>query len=231
MKSSFTFKIGVLLLLVTQQVTTSRLPPPEDDVEEEQPTEPTTGNGGDEKLEKPEAEELKEGEPEAEKAESEQPEAEKSDAETPKESEGQEPEEEEEELRGLRGQANPLAALHQSAVKCATRGSYGVKNECSKYIECRKQGAITATRYCPSGKFFDHFKRVCMFSGDAFCKDTCPQDGVKFVDPSDHKGWLECVNGVPMPKPCRNGEVYSQSSMRCEHDAEEYSDGEYYDDE
>lgn len=44
----------------------------------------------------------------------------------------------EDELRGLKGQANILLSLQKGSAKCAVQGSYGIKEECSKYIECRK---------------------------------------------------------------------------------------------
>jgi hypothetical protein len=47
-------------------------------------------------------------------------------------------EEDDPELRGLKGMADPLSFLSKLSTKCQIEGYHAIKNECNKYVNCRK---------------------------------------------------------------------------------------------
>lgn len=106
----------------------------------------------------------------------------------------------------------------QQQKKCDFVGNFAIKNNCVNYNLCPKQGQAPRQTYCPSGKNFDHKKRVCVKKSEAKCNsaEICPNDSrhYKMPDSSDGKWYLQCMDGVPMPTKCPGGKKYN-SETKC----------------
>ncbi|XP_013407074.1 uncharacterized protein LOC106171323 isoform X1 [Lingula anatina] len=87
------------------------------------------------------------------------------------------------EVIGAKYHGDCIGPCEKVQFPCQLTATYGVPGQCNKYFQCSHGGGLLSVQMCPSGTFFNPFRKVCDIYLNMECTpNNCPDDFVSRLE-------------------------------------------------